>query len=269
MISLAGIGFDILALDPLLEREIDWLDAVRRRSNMPPEDSLFRLKIDRPGAGHLTLMQQHPPKTSAAIHVQDGTVFITSESFHAIVQPEKMQGELYRNPIGEAPLQITLRCALCCLLPLRAAVPFHSAGVVINGRGYLFYGQSGAGKSTIAGLSPFPVLSDELNAVFTSPPRVRATGMVGTLDRGDTPTEEFPLAGMFQLHQEPRLRLDLLSPSEGFRSLICVTIVPQSPPLWNRTIAALDQLSRTVPMYSMGWSPASPPWDELQQLFST
>jgi hypothetical protein len=266
VISLAGIGFDILAPDPLLDREIDWLAAVRRRSNMRPEDRLFTLKVERPRAEHITLMQRHPPQTNATVHAEEGTVFITGESFYAILEPEKMHGELYRNPIGEAPLQITLRCALCCSLPLRGAVPFHSAAIVMNGRGYLFYGQSGAGKSTIAGLSPFPVLSDELNAVFTSPNRVRATGMVGTLDRGDTPTEEFPLAGLFQLHKEPELRLERLSPNDGFRSLFGVTIVPQSPPLWNLTIAALDQLSRSLPIYSMGWAPSTPPWDQLQRL---
>lgn len=57
-----------------------------------------------------------------------------------------------------------------CSLKSKTAYLIHSAGVTTEGRGFLFVGASGTGKSTVAGLSDsYGVVNDEMNIISLEP----------------------------------------------------------------------------------------------------
>jgi hypothetical protein len=98
----------------------------------------------------------------------------------------------------------------------RGGFVFHSAGVVKEGRAYLFYGPSGAGKSTVSELSrPLPLLSDDLVLVMNDAGAWKAatTPFAGSLPQADKSPGTYPLAGLFRLVQAEEHRLAPLGPS--------------------------------------------------------
>jgi len=98
----------------------------------------------------------------------------------------------------ELTLDSLLRVALTlALLPARGLL-VHAASLARDGRGYLFPGVSGAGKTTLTRLSPeATLLSDELSIVTTGDdPAVHGTPFWGELARAGVPVTA-PLAGMY------------------------------------------------------------------------
>jgi hypothetical protein len=91
--------------------------------------------------------------------------------------------------------------------PRLAEMPFllHSSAVLQNGRGHLFCGPAGTGKSTVAALSaPRPILTDECTVVNLAPdiPQVSGTP-INPFFREKRPGEA-PLAALHLLTQADR-----------------------------------------------------------------
>ena len=111
---------------------------------------------------------------------------------------------------SDLPLELTLysllRVALTLALIPNRGLLVHAAGVARDGRGYLFPGVSGAGKTTLARLtSDATLLSDELSMVTTCDdhPAVHGTPFWGELARAGAPTSA-PLAGIYFPRQASR-----------------------------------------------------------------
>lgn len=183
--------------------------------------------------------------------------------FQAGIDPTGLV-RLYRETSEAFPLEITLRTALCTLLPGAGGLPFHAAGVVAGG-GLLFFGPSGAGKSTLAGSSPFAVVSDELVAVVGEPWALVESGFFGELESAEASglDDETPLAALFELEKAPEFRLARLSPGAAARRLLASLLVPPAPAPWRAALAALARLTERVPVYRLGWRREEPPWKRL------
>ncbi len=141
--------------------------------------------------------------------------------------------------------------------------------MVAGNRGVAFFGPSGAGKTTVASTSPFPVLSDELVAVVPGPPfSLVRSGFWG--EREDTTrTSAAVLALLVDLAKGPAVRLTRLAPAEAAGRLLASTPVPLAPPLWSRALAVAAALVRDVPVQRMEWAPAEPPWERLAEVMAT
>lgn len=201
----------------------------------------------------------------AAIDWADERVRVSHARFVAELDPIGRSGRLFRRSRGAGGLEVTLRTALCSLLPLEGGLPLHAAGIVLEGQGVAFFGASGAGKSTLAGVSPHPVLSDELVAVLPARPfALAASGFWGTGEEGRTPREAVPLAALVDLAKGADFRLERLGAREAITRLVSVVMVPPAPALWSAALAVLGRLVKDVPVYRMTWSPARPPWDDLE-----
>lgn len=222
-------------------------------------DLLLELRADPPrGFGLGELPDAQPARVEAA----GPTVRVRHRHFCAELRPAEGRGWLYRAqpPLG---LSIALRVAQAALLPLRGALPLHAAGLVLDGSGLAFFGVSGAGKSSLAGLAPGPVFSDELVVVGGSPPQLRASGFWGELGDG-APAPPAPLAGLFELDKRSALELDRLPASEAFRRLLPVTLVPAQGEAWRAALDVLGRLLREVPAWRLGWRRDQPPWEALR-----
>lgn len=121
-----------------------------------------------------------------------------------------------------------LRWFLPRLLLRRGAFLLHGAGLVRDGRGYVFFGQSGAGKSTtmemIRGADPAAeVLGDDAIIIQVGQNGgawVHSAPLGCGYTRAAPPARKAPLAGMFALQQAQRHALSELSVSEAVARLL-------------------------------------------------
>jgi hypothetical protein len=107
----------------------------------------------------------------------------------------------------ERALENFCRVAVAWSAVDRGGFLVHGASIVREGRGYIFFGKSASGKSTLASLTPEGrVISDDLSLVLPGPdgPVVAGSPFRGTYRAGDPVIGTFPLAGMFRLVQDDR-----------------------------------------------------------------
>lgn len=266
-ITLAGCPFVVEPDEALSLRERETLErlAATSASTDPGDTSPVRLDlVDRPpwpGATH----EDVAPRGPAAVQAAEGQVRVVHRRHAAVLDPLTWTGRLFRADAHSAALEVTLRVALSARLPSLGALPLHAAGLVIDGRGHVFFGPSGAGKSTLSGLAPGPVISDEFVAVTLDPPELRSTGFWGEMDApGHTP-KQAPLAALVELARGRTFRLERLDATLALRRLLGVLLVPPLPALWGEAMALAGRLCRRVPVYRMEWNPAKPPWDDLRR----
>lgn len=147
----------------------------------------------------------------------------------------------------------------------------HACGVVLNGRGYVFFGPSGAGKTTVATLAQghADVLSDENIVVRLAGARVEllSTPFWGT----STPPElihrrplTVPLAGLFSLAHADAFALTPLTPGQAVAALLDTEKVAtervESALAW---LAVADEIVRRAPVRTLAFPPTPELWPFL------
>lgn len=258
-----GVRFSVGPESALLPAE---REAISRLDPDPPED-------DAQAPTRVELVED-PPWTSddpalfpqwepAVQRWSDGRLLCSHRSFTAEIDPFSGRVRLHRREERAYPLEAVIRTSMMARLPLLGGLPLHAAGVVVDGRGVAFFGPSGAGKTTVASTSPFPVLSDELVAVAPG----RPFGLARSGFWGEGPargrTGPAPLALLVDLAKGPALRLTRLRPAEAAGRLLASVPVPLAAPLWSRAVAVAAEIVREVPVERMEWAPAEPPWERL------
>jgi len=154
------------------------------------------------------------------------------------------------------------------------ALWLHASGVVLHGRGHVFFGASGAGKTTVARLADgyAELLCDE-NVVLTlaaDGPALLSTPFWGH----STPPEiirrvnrRAPLAALYQLTHTPDFTVTRLSPADAVTALLGTEKVAtervESALAW---LAVAGRLVERVPVYRLGFRPTDELWDFLATL---
>lgn len=154
------------------------------------------------------------------------------------------------------------------LLSQNLGLMLHACGLTRKGRGVLFPGTSGAGKSTIANLWKLRMTKSKLNneeMVILSDDRVivrRRKGqfwIYGTPWHGDARVcspEKVPLERVFFLKHAKKNVIEELSPKDVVASLI----VRSFSPFWDKkgmafTLDFCTELAQSVPCYELGFVP--------------
>jgi hypothetical protein len=144
-------------------------------------------------------------------------------------------------------------------LSRRAGALLHACGVVdADGRGYLFCGRSGAGKSTMAGLwdETGIVLNDDrtlLRREGRAGFRIHGTPWHGDFARTDP--RSAPLCGVFFLKQAPSHGFARVSAASARRQLLTSWWLP----LWDRSaglpqsLALCAEVARDVPAFELSF----------------
>ena len=154
-------------------------------------------------------------------------------------------------------------------------VLFHSAGVASNGRGYLFLGHSGAGKTTISRLSLAAgrsVLSDDMNALCPLEPEHGGPGrpaieklpFAGDLGRTPTARARYPLAGLFRLKKGPEHRRPIRRAQAVAFLIGCAPFVNIDPHRLDRLTDNLLSLLADFPMEELSFSRDGAIWTLLE-----
>lgn len=245
-VTVAGSPFVITPAESLTEAERESLQ------RLGTEDSSDRPFVLHVRDTHLDLRHAPIDGEPAAIEADGDRVLVVHERFAGVLEPFAYRGELHRGGVREAfALELVLRTALGCRLPLEGGLLVHSAGIVIDGGAYLFHGVSGAGKSTLASFMT-AVLSDELVAVQRG--RARATGFWGTLDAMDAPAGDYPLRATIELERGDDVALTPLPLREAMRALLRVAVVPPQPRLWSAALGVVQELAQ-LPAFRLAWRP--------------
>jgi hypothetical protein len=162
--------------------------------------------------------------------------------------------ELYRaGGVTALTLMTTDQIVLARAFAERRACFLHSCGVVVDGRGLLFVGHSGAGKSTMMSLlaSEGEALCDDRNIVRVWDDGVRVHGC---WSHGEVPvvsSASAPLGAVLFLSQADANRL---VPLKGGRAVLgnllpCVIKPLVTADWWERTLDVIERVVDDVPCY--------------------
>ncbi|MBI5648862.1 MAG: hypothetical protein HZC40_00185 [Chloroflexi bacterium] len=167
-----------------------------------------------------------PPRSGpwAIETYRDGNHLIYRSYYDAAwVNLERGYGLLELAP--ESDVENFLR-VLYAQLGLRVgALLLHAAGVVKDHAGYVFFGASGSGKTTIAQFARelgYTVLSDDLVVVKKNDASVRVFGVPfrgGEMTDAPRVNHSARVAGLYALAHAPRHRLAALAPSDAVARL--------------------------------------------------
>ncbi|HYU23370.1 MAG TPA: hypothetical protein VEM60_09540 [Candidatus Dormibacteraeota bacterium] len=142
----------------------------------------------------------------------------------------------------------------------------HAATVIRNGKAYLFTGRSGAGKSTVASLSPQgSVLTDEISLLRRENGVWRAYGTPfwGEFRAAGSNTSA-PVAGIFRLLQAAENRLGALRPLAILRALLPNVLFFSAEAEANRRLLEiLGQAATEISGYNLAFRKNSVFWEVL------
>lgn len=186
-----------------------------------------------------------------AVFLDGRTLRVKRGDFDAVLDLGTGAGTLKAAPTEQC-LDAFLRSFLSSRLLGTGGLMLHSAGLVKNGRAYLFLGKSGAGKSTLskqAAGAGAEVISDEINMLRPSGRGFRVYGSPfwGEM-RADGRPGSWPLGGIFIL-KKARVNRVLGCPGAEALGLLlrCLLNFDKSPAAGEAALAnAAALLARTV-----------------------
>lgn len=150
-----------------------------------------------------------------------------------------------------------LRFVMNAITPSQNAVLFHTAAIARDGKAYVFYGPSTAGKSTLSALAArrYQVMTDDMLILRYADGQLRAAtcGFWG----GETtvyPTKhlDLPIHGLYRLHKADSNRVERLSNATGAIDLVCqVPSMIRSALDHQRILDFMGRAAATVPFFEL------------------
>jgi hypothetical protein len=174
----------------------------------------------------------------------------------------------FRGVRHEYALDSLLRVLLSVTLLPRRGFLLHAATVVRNGRAYVFTGRSGAGKSTVAALSPpGAALTDEISLLRFSDGAWRAHGTPfwGAF-RAAGSNRRVPVAGIYSLTKAPEDRLERLPVKQALRALLPNVLFFSTSPRENETLLQLlADATEQIPVYRLRFRRHAAFWEVIER----
>jgi len=188
--------------------------------------------------------RQTPFKPAVSI---DGTCLeIKRGDFKASIDVRTKAGTL-KAAANEQCLDAFLRSFLSFLLIRSGGFMLHSAGLVKNGKAYIFPGKSGAGKSTLSKLAASAgaeVISDEINLLKFEKGSFRAYGSPfwGEM-RADGRPGSWPLGGIYLLGKAKVNKVSAVAGGEALKlQLRCLVNFDKTPGAAERVLKNASSL---------------------------
>jgi hypothetical protein len=169
---------------------------------------------------------------------------------------------------NEYALDSLLRVLLSWKLAGRHGFLLHAATVVRGGKAYVFTGRSGAGKSTVASLSPAgTVLTDEISLLRFANGEWRAYGTpFGGEFRATGSNTSAPVRGLFRLVQAAENRVTPLRTIEMLRALLPNVLFFSAESEANRRLLdILGQAVDSISGYALAFRKDAVFWEVLPE----
>jgi hypothetical protein len=221
----------------------------------------------------------------------EGTVLVSTH-FAAFRPADGKTGTLLVSGDANAKLALGamenyLRWTVANVELERGGFVLHCSGLVRNGRAYIFFGHSGAGKSTVASLSPeASVLSDDLvllqrsqgNEELSRPGlqgqgraslphgwSAATTPFAGEFDQAQKTVGNFPVAGVFLLKKSSEVKLAPMSASIATAALFSCCPFVAEPARSTLLLPRVENLASSVLCYELHFRKDSSFWDAISR----
>ena len=188
----------------------------------------------------------------------------------------------YRDPVGgggrflltrqeDDLLQLSIENffrLVCSLIAVgNGGFLFHAAGIVKEGKGYVFFGPSRAGKSTVARLSKeYAILSDDLVILRVEKGKVTAAGTPFKGELMTVPMEEsYPVEAMFRLVQSREDRAMRLEPAMGLVEVICSIPYFEERPDREPLLGLVERVLKKVPVAKLYFTKSDAFWKVVER----
>ena len=166
------------------------------------------------------------------------------------------------------PLEIFLRVYCAWKAIERDGFLLHAASIVRDGRTYIFFGHSGAGKTTVSKFSRELglILSDDITLVTHEAGGYRAHSVpFRAFEKSRVVAERrtYPVAGLFQLVQAKRNRVDRLPTARAVAAVLsCLPFVtekllPHDPP---QMMALTKRILSEIPVFRLEFTRSAEFW---------
>lgn len=233
-------------------------------NGQPYMQAVVRLS-DRPGKSSLL---------NAQIEFQDGVLQFAASGYQGIIDASAGRAELQLSslrPVEE--VEYFLRILYAVAAYENGGLLFHAAGVVKKGRAYLFFGHSGAGKTTAARLSQkFLVLNDDLLLLLPSPASSQdqlAWSAYATPFWNPSQVRpaaaSAPIAGLYRLVQDTQVYLEPMSKAQALaESIANLPVIPDDPGRNGGLIGRALSLLNAAPAYRLHFLPDDSFWNVIK-----
>ena len=196
-----------------------------------------------------------------------------SYEFAGRVRPRERAAELALvaadGPLFDRGLENFLRLLTASYILQEGGLLLHAATVVRAGRAYVFFGPSGAGKTTVTRLSPDDtVLSDDMTLVLPTGGRFEAAGIPFGMAHHHVPDtrEAFPIAGLHRLVQSPAVERSPLKGAPALAELAtCLPYVCEDRDEAAESLAIAGRLLESVPAWRLYFRKDDSFWNVIQE----
>ena len=159
--------------------------------------------------------------------------------------------------------------------PDQQEIIVHCTGVARKGKGYIFFGPPGSGKSTVASFSEKDeVLHDDMNIISMDNDEILLQGVPFNPKLIERGCGCEPLSMILSLNQSEVTSIESLLPAAALRKLVAETMLPQTVidrdnhKPFEYLLGALKKLCTAVPCYDLYFKKDASFWDEIKKMES-
>ena len=176
-----------------------------------------------------------------------------------------------RLMVANAIFENVLRVIAAYRLLDAGGVLLHSAALADDRGAHVFFGASGAGKSTISRLGHATgraVLSDDMNALRVTPDAVMVEHLpfAGDFGHGRIATAgSYPVRSLCSLEKGPDPELKPMASAPAIAALLgCASFVNRNPYRFDELVAKLEALNARLPVQVLTFTPDNRCWELLR-----
>ncbi len=194
--------------------------------------------------------------------IADGCFHICCEEFIGHVDLSTKQGVISTS--SDWPFESLasfLRSFYSAIIFHSGGLMLHSAGIVKDGKAYIFFGPSGIGKTTVVrNSSEHFILSDELVAIKCDQGQFGAYGTPYGKEDWNEATGPHPIAGLFKLVQDNEVFLEELSHARASFELLTISRAWDSLFAVDKVFHVTENLARDIPCFALHFRPDNSFW---------
>ena len=181
---------------------------------------------------------------------------LTYCSYQERGEVDLISGQGYLEMDTMAPVDNFLRTVFAWLCVTNDALLLHSAGVIRDGFGYVFFGPSGAGKTTTSRLASKTahVVSDDLVIIRCSEGGCTLHGVPfkGELSEAPRANQQAPLKGLYRLRQDTSHYLEPIPHIKAIADLVAASpFVVREKRLSDQLMKVCSKIVQCVPVQQL------------------
>jgi hypothetical protein len=255
-IEIGGLPIALRTQDPSFRRMIENRYLEFAESSQAPQ---FEFDVDLCGAAEPVSVTDE-----LEVKIESGKWLLKRGDLRALCDPATGHG-IIRQACSPYAIDTILRIVHSLILAPRGGFLVHAASAIRCGKGFIFSGVSGAGKTTISRLAPVDVtlLTDEVSYVRREGNRylVCGTPFAGELARIGA-NESAPLSAFYFLEKGPQNSIEPIAPKQSIPRLMRnILFFADDPELVKLVFQTACEFASLVPMHRLVFVPDHRVWE--------